>query len=191
MNTSFEKRFVAIRTMPRLIAGICLTIGVFASWSWQLATEKTATCFLVHLQPEPQTIIQNRVLSDYNFGGRSADCFNNFSIKTRKCEAIRAEARSFILKHWQDKKRAYLVVEFNSVDSFSEYHIFIEPDESGEWHIVWRQIAPSTRSFAGNIEVMTTSFIKSKQTTTNTHRYRLGTSYLVFLDKNANEIASL
>lgn len=45
-------------------------------------------------------------------------------------------ARDFIWSHWQQKKRGYLVIFKSSVDAGSDYYIFIEPDQRGDWQIV-------------------------------------------------------
>src|SRR5262245_21698200 len=47
-------------------------------------------------------------------------------------------ARIFIWEHWQNKKRGYIRLTYDSVDAVSTSHIFIEPDASGKWQIVWR-----------------------------------------------------
>jgi hypothetical protein len=49
-----------------------------------------------------------------------------------------AKARDFVWEHWQNKKRGYLRITFDSVDAVSTSHIFIEPDSQGAWQIVWR-----------------------------------------------------
>ena len=52
--------------------------------------------------------------------------------------AILAQSRSFLWSHWEQKKRAYLVLTLSSVDATSTSHVFIEPDNSGRWRIYWR-----------------------------------------------------
>lgn len=53
-----------------------------------------------------------------------------------------AQARMFIWKHWQDRKRAYLKLTISGIDHTDTSHIFVEPDDSGRWRIYWRHLGP-------------------------------------------------
>jgi hypothetical protein len=187
MKIHFRKRLFVSRITSRLIAIVCFIAGMLAVWNWQLPVKREIPSrFLVQLQPEPETITQNRNLFDYERGGRVYDCFNTSSIEFRRCEASRNKARDFILKHWQDKKRAYIIVEFNGVDSFNDYHLFIEPDQAGQWRIVWRKLMSlSHREFTGNIDVSTALSVTKHQGQTS------GSYYLIFYDKDGKEIGDL
>ena len=89
--------------------------------------DAVSTRFLVQLQPAPETITQNRDLSNYIDSGFSADCFNNFAVKPDVCRAAREKTKDFVAANWREKRRAYSVIGFNAVDNFSEWHLFIEP----------------------------------------------------------------
>ena len=175
---------------------LCFSIG-FIAWQYQTPTESVSTRFLIHLQPEPETIIQNRNLSEYDYGGVIPSCFNNFEISVKECEGSKKRARDFILKHWQNKKRAYIIVEYSGSDVFGQQHVFIEPNENNQWEIIWRRDDDtsiiSMRGFQSNISVETARFIKTKRATKENEHYphKLGTSYLVFLDKDGKHINSL
>ena len=44
----------------------------------------------------------------------------------------------FIWEHWQKKRRGYIRVTVDSVDTMSTSHIFVEPNDRGPWHVAWR-----------------------------------------------------
>lgn len=188
------KRVIIRHLLRRFILVLCFSVGVIV-WYWQTPSDSTPTPFLVHLQPEPKTIIQNRNLSEYNYGGIIPSCFNNFSIPIKECEASEKRARDFILKHWQNKKRACIIVEYQGSDVAGEQHVFIEPNNNGQWEIVWREDVDtsyiSMRGFQSNITFETACFIKTKRATEDDYPHKSGTSFLVFLDKDGKEIASL
>ena len=188
------KRIVIRHFLRRFIAILCLSIGVIV-WYWQTPTDSVPTHFLVYLQSEPKTIIQNRNLSEYDYGGIIPHCLNNFEIPIKECEASENRARDFILKHWQNKKRAYIIIEYGGTDVYGEKHVFIEPNNKGQWEIVRREDVGISnfvmRGFQSNIIVETACFIKTKRATEDDYPHKSGTSYLVFLDKNGKEIASL
>jgi hypothetical protein len=48
------------------------------------------------------------------------------------------QVRDFIWQHWQDKRRGYIRITFDTVDAVSTAHIFIEPNQQGIWHVAWR-----------------------------------------------------
>lgn len=189
MKFILPRKFVLWNFNLRLFAILTFAVGVSAAWNWQPKSKQTPASFLVHLQSEPETIMQNRNLSDYDLGGQSVDCFNNFDIERKKCEVLRNKARDFILKHWQDKTRAYIIIEFNGVDTFSNYHVFIEPDKNDEWHIIWREeISSFNRGFGGTIVGTDARFVERKRATKNDYPYKLGSSYLVFSDKDGKTV---
>lgn len=53
---------------------------------------------------------------------------------------VLAQARNFLWKHWQSRKRAYLVLTLSSVDHTGTSHIFMESDDSGRWRVYQRQL---------------------------------------------------
>ena len=77
---------------------------------------------------EVKTITGGRDLTLYDFGGYYPYCREDNSAETQQCEANLKEGRSFIWKHWTDKKQGYVIAGKND-------HIFIEPDKNEEWHI--------------------------------------------------------
>jgi hypothetical protein len=189
------KRIVVLRLLRRFIAVLCFSFGVIV-WYWQTPPDPVPTSFLVQLPSPPETIIQSRNLSEYDYGGIIPSCFNNFEISVKECEATEKRARDFILKHWQNKKRAYIIVQYGGTDVSGEKHVFIEPNNSGQWEIVRREDAGASnfvmRGFGSNIIVETARFIKTKRATNKNDDYphKLGTSYLIFFDKDGKEIIS-
>jgi hypothetical protein len=143
------------------------------------------------IDPQPVTkgrFIQNRDLSLYNFGGEYSDCRNIMLKEIPKCQIDKAKARKFIWKHWQNKKRAYLVVTFSSVDNSSDAHIFVEPDAKGNWNLIWiweRFGMWARRGY--NFDLLEINSVKLKRATKGDYEYLPGEYYLSFLDKDGEE----
>lgn len=174
---NFEYRFIAI-----LVFAICSLVF------WNLNEKSIPSRYLIYLQPEPKTIFQDRDLSTYDFGGQIVDCFNNFNISAQKCHLSEKQAREFIYKHWQNKKRAYIILECNN-HYCPEYYVFIEPDKNGNWRIIWRsKFADFERGFSSNIsneEMISVVYEIAKD---DSQGFVTGTKYLSFLDKEGKEI---
>lgn len=184
------KRIVVVSLLSRFIAALCFSIGVIV-WYWQTPPDSVPASFLVQLPSAPETIIQNRNLSEYDYGGTFRLCFT----PVKECEALENRARDFILKQWQHKKRAYIIVEYRGADVEGEKHLFIEPNKNGQWEIVLREDVGASnfrmKGFGTNISVKTACFIKIQRATKDDYPYELCTSFLIFLDKEGEEIAYL
>ena len=173
-----ELRFIAI-----LIFAVCTLIV----WNLSPQNESISTSFLVQLQPKPETVFQDRDLSKYAFGGSVVSCFNNFEIPAKDCQFLRKQAREFIYKHWQEKKRAYIILECNG--HCKEYYVFIEPDKNGDWHIIWRaEFSDFERAFSSNISNEEMTSVIYKIANDDSQGFVIGTRYLSFLNKDGKEI---
>lgn len=85
---------------------------------------------------ENETIVQDRNLSLYNFGGEVfSNCDNFEKDELKKCENDLIKARKFIWNHFQNKKLGYIILKDIYSPSPREYYYFIEPDKNDEWHI--------------------------------------------------------
>lgn len=187
-----RKKIVFKNINLRITAILVFLTSLFIVWNWQVYNEPTTARFLVKLQPKSETILQDRDLSVYDFGGRIDNSINNFEISAKSRELAKKNARDFIFKHWQEKKRAYIILEFGGVDNFSEFHVFIEPNSKGEWKILWRkELSDFERGFLPNISNEEMSSVEYKIAAKEDSRFKLGTSYLIFLDNNGEEVASL
>lgn len=82
-----------------------------------------------------EELFQGRDLSLYDFG-LFPNCDVSLS-KSNKCRKERKKAREFIWNHWRAKKRTYIIYDWTGHDA--DTRIFIEPDKSGKWVIVWRR----------------------------------------------------
>jgi hypothetical protein len=83
-------------------------------------------------------IAQGRDLTKYDkFELRDREHFHPWE---RWYNPILAQARSFLWEHWQNRKRAYLVLTTSSVDHTGTSHVFVEPDDSGRWRVYRRQL---------------------------------------------------
>ena len=142
-----------------------------------------------------ETPTGGRDLSQYAFGGRLG-CTHPFPRDSPRCEKSLQQARNFIWKHWQQKTRGYVVVKRATVDAGMNAHIFIEPDERGNWRIVWREelvyAASVPNATPGSVGQLTDiRSINRKRATETDIDFRLGTPYLVFLDQTGTEVESL
>lgn len=175
------KRLVTKRPTLRLIGVLCFCFGVFITWVWQSQPESIPTGFLVRLQPAPEKVQQNRNLSEYEFGGRTSDCLEMTENETYECYS---GTRDFILKHWEERKRAYIIIDIVGSHSDREQHVFIEPDNNNEWRIVFTETTYSnTRNFNSNISVRTARTIKTVRANEDSFYYKKGGSYFMFLDR--------
>lgn len=176
---NIKYRFVAI-----LVFAICSLIF----WNSNENEKSTTSRYLVSLQPKPETIFQDRDLSAYDFGGKIVDCFSNFSISAKDCQLSKKQSREFIYEHWQDKKRAYIILECNN-HHCPEYYVFIEPDKNGNWHIVWRsEFSYFERGFSSNISNKEMTLVIYKIAKDDEQGFVIGTGYLSFLNKDGKEI---
>jgi hypothetical protein len=102
---------------------------------------------IIHRQDEELTsviITKGRDLRLYDQGGHfncrrwSPTALKKGRENTQRIESDLEIVRMFIWEHWQNKKRGYIRLTFDSVDAISTSHIFIEPDANGIWQISWR-----------------------------------------------------
>jgi hypothetical protein len=82
-------------------------------------------------------IKQRRDLTQYDEGGYF-DCRHWIAEDEPRGICDEKKIRDFIWQHWTKKKRGYARITYDSVDAKSTSHIFIEPDEKGEWSVAWR-----------------------------------------------------
>lgn len=184
MARKFVFRNVKLRFFAILIFAICS----FIVSSWNSYIKPIPNAFLVFLRPKSETIFQNRDISMYDFGGRVTSCFNGRGFQTEDCQLLlKNQAREFIYKHWQDKKLAYIILEFEG-EGGGEFYVFIEPNKDNDWHIVWRAKSKDFSSYIQNEEM---TLLKYKIATKDDYPYKVGTKYLSFLDKDGRENGSL
>lgn len=87
-------------------------------------------------EPSQKEIAAGRNLKLYDDGG-------TFSSKVSDHGTIPriGELRDFLWSHWSQKKRGYVRLEFSDVDGDATTitHIFLEPTDSGKWHVATLQ----------------------------------------------------
>jgi len=83
-------------------------------------------------RPAYLRVIGNRDLQLYDNGGRYLGGGYNQKEELPANTGSLRSAREFIWKHWQQKKRAYVVVSTRSRDSGSDAHVFVEPGDNGD-----------------------------------------------------------
>lgn len=182
------RKFVFKNIKLRFIAILIFAVCTLIVWNLSSHNKSSPARFLIQLQPEPETTSQDRDLSGYDFGGSIVSCFNNFEIPAKDCQLLKKQAREFIYQHWQDKKRAYVILEFNC-DACHEYYVFIEPNKNGNWRIVWRsKFSDFERGFSSNISNEEMTSVIYKITKDDSQGFVTGTRYLSFVDKDGKEI---
>jgi hypothetical protein len=82
-------------------------------------------------------IAQGRDLKIYDDGDHF-DCRQLALSDTAPRNCDLSKARDFIWEHWQKKRRGYVRVTVDSVDTMGTSHIFVEPGDHGLWHVAWR-----------------------------------------------------
>ena len=196
MKTLFSKKFIYRLTGIRIFA-IAFLLGVtgFWFWQWQNQPQLKPNAFIVTFPSEPpksESILQDRNLADYerlNISNCVGGGLTNEEYQS--CLNLLNTGRKLILKHWKEKKRAYILYTCNGYHGASEYHIFIEPNDSGDWHIVsrwetyytvvgWENLFKVSSTEAFSVK----HFRKTKYDDINT----IGKFYLKFFDKNGEEI---
>ena len=142
----------------------------------------------------PKTVTGGRDLRAYDFGGRKG-CGNVPYAEYSKCEASIQDARNFIWNHWIDRRRGYVVITMASDDAQSDAHIFIEPDETGQWRVAWtwKRIFGFPTTVAGRIDAGPDiySIERRVQSETEVGCVRSGTLHLSFVDAVGKEVFCL
>jgi hypothetical protein len=184
-----------------LVASLTFSIGVAAVSLWaisRLSSQKDippAVILEKRVESAPakaQTATDDRNLSLYYFGGRQG-CGIVRRSQLSRCEASIRRARDFIWEHWQEKKRGYVIVKWGGDDAQSDAHIFVEPDESGSWHVVWKWERIFALSMPNDISgrIDNVPGIRAVERRRAMDRYKMGPWYLSFLGKDGEEILDL
>lgn len=191
-----SKRLVYRLTKHRVFA-ISFVLGITGFWIWQSQTrpQTISRAFIVTFPPEPpkpESILQDRNLAEYEQISFS-DC-RFVREDNQKCEEELDNGRRLVLDLWEDKKRAYVLYSVRGYHGGVDYHIFIEPDNSGNWHIVrrWKQYY-TTVGWENLFRIDSTKAfsVEPFRKTDDDDIYRDGKFYLKFFDKNGKEIDTL
>ena len=125
--------------MKGLVALILFSVvTVVRGQETQATPTETQTSLVMHgRELTASNIAQGRDLKLYDDGGHF-DCrqYSSSDKAPRNCDF--PKVREFIWEHWQKKRRGYIRLTVDSVDTMSTSHIFIEPDSRGIWHVAWR-----------------------------------------------------
>jgi hypothetical protein len=119
------------------VALVCLT-AIAQAQDWRSTPTETQTKLLMHgRELMTADIAQARDMSLYDDGSHF-DCREHSLSDTSPRNCDLPKVRDFIFEHWQKKRRGYIRITEDSVDTMSTSHIFIEPDSHDVWQIVWR-----------------------------------------------------
>ena len=108
------------------------------------ATLGTLVLSVVFVVSEPLTtpdIPQGRDLSLYETGGEYHASEPIDSSRHHGKIPHVAALRRFISQHWHAKRRGYATLTESGIDAAWTTHIFIEPTETADWHIVLRIVS--------------------------------------------------
>ena len=128
-----------MKPLRKIILVIYILFLPLCTNAQDVLTTKTEITFTETGELTSKDITQNRDMAQYDKGGHF-DCHGWDKEPKDVCDE--KKVRNFIWQHWTEKKRGYIRVTYGSVDARSTSHIFIEPDEKGEWYIA-RRIARS------------------------------------------------
>jgi hypothetical protein len=109
-----------------------------------------------------QVILEGRDLSIYE----KAD---TDQCGTRDC--MERKMREFIWQHWENKKRGYISRSTQGMDITNSYHIFIEPNDQGEWFINWK--SASKKAMLGNDLFEILELVPVKKINNRNRKYEL------------------
>mgnify|MGYP006919286041 CR=1 FL=1 len=118
-----------------------------------------------------EMILQGRDLSLYEKADANKEC------RTYTCSE--KKQREFVWSHWQNKKRGYISSSISGIDFHNTEHIFIEPNEKGEWLIIWKMVR---NDIFGNEIIETLGIISVNKN---------GRNKLEFKDKNGETLQTL
>ncbi len=136
----------------------------------------------------------NRNLSDYDSGGDFSNCAQIPKITMQECVNKLARGREFILNHWAAKRRGFIVFHTATVDWHNDVHIFIEPDEVGNWRVVtrWKEASlPSNDEKRAEIIREKSAYAVKLVKNEDSNYYPFGESYLMLVDESGKEIERL
>lgn len=83
-----------------------------------------------------QLVFEDRDMSLYDNFGRQGCSFEELNANRRKCDQSLEKTRRFVWEHWKNRKRGYVAVAGGSDGKTWTTHLFIEPNEEGNWRIV-------------------------------------------------------
>jgi len=146
---SFFRRIRFRNFYRRRVALICLVVGILTARFFQQSDTPQPTQLPVQIATFPKSFhdwsyrfdpTDGRELSVYDRGGHVDECSWHADPEFDQCLKRRVqhreEARQFIYDHWQSRTRAYISIDRPCFDCSPTDHIFIEPDEAGQWHIL-------------------------------------------------------
>ena len=138
--------------------------------------------------PIPQSeIIQGRNLALYDAGGEFLAALSH-PITPEQMEKL----RSFISEHWKNHRRGYVRVNFAGIDNLEESHIFIEPNNAGDWRIIWRTIHHQGVIPPPPLQLTELPEITAVERAKRSKDYWLPGAYvLIFRDKDGKEVQRL
>ena len=104
-----------------VIAVAALTLGAFPA---------SGDRRLLEHAPTQDEIWGQRDRAQYDDGGAFSSKMSDHGVIPRV-----AELREFILMHWREHRRGYVTFTSSYIDSATTWHFFVEPNDTGEWHI--------------------------------------------------------
>jgi hypothetical protein len=121
---------IAFRSFPKILLSLIL-LGVSCQSKPEIIRGKDGELTI-------KGIIQRQDMSEYDQGGHFFCCRRVED--TRNIRSEEKNVRDFIWQHWTEKKRGYIRLSYMGADSSWTTHYFIEPNENGEWNVVWKYL---------------------------------------------------
>ena len=109
-----QKRRIVFKNLRYRLAGFVLILAASLVVR-NYVTPDATTCFIVKVAPAPETEIGDRDISLYEFGGYVQNCSQieteEDAADANACWKTRENARSFILDHFKNHRRGYIIVD--------------------------------------------------------------------------------
>lgn len=121
---------------------------------------------------ETITTIKGEITDEIILQGRDLSLYDKAD--TNKCSTQTCrdkKMREFVWQHWKNKKRGYVFERRQGIDLSVTTHIFIEPNEQGEWIITWK--VATNHAVLGNDISETLGIVSVKQILSKNGRFKL------------------
>ena len=195
---SFFRRIRFRNISRRRVAVLCLAVGILTARYFQERDITPQSQLSVQIANFPRNVhdwswrfdpSDGREMYGYDKGEHVDECswYADDEFETCRKQSVerREIARRFIYDHWRSKTLAYISIDRQCLDCSPTDHIFIEPDETGQWHIL---IVAAESRFPPRY--FTAHDVKYRRTTDDNRAEQRESRILSFRDSAGREIDS-
>jgi hypothetical protein len=175
-------RLILVRPMSHRVPASALMLATLAI---TIANAADPGRTQLNHAPTQDEIAAGRQLNLYDDGGDFSSKASDHGVIPRSIDF-----RKFVWTHWTAKKRGYIRLSMSYIDTTTTWHLFIEPTETGSWHIDVRrflhwygQVGASSWESIDVPEVFALERAKPSE-----HDVHGGEDVLVFRDAGGKEV---